>query len=119
MARAWTESFIISRIRATLRRLSMQMPAVRQAKLNARRVYRGPNPRLRYEYQCAHCKDWFPEKEVQVDHTVPAGAMKSFDDVGPFARRLLFCSVDDLAVLCKEDHKTKTNQERAARKAKK
>ena len=70
MPKAWTESLIISRIRATLRRLSMQMPAAREAKLKARRAYSGPNPRQRFEYKCAHCGDWFPEKGVQVDHTV-------------------------------------------------
>ena len=95
----------------------MQMPSVRVAKLKVRRPYCGPNRRQKFEYRCSLCGEWFPEKGVQVDHTVPAGAMKSFDDVGPFARRLLFCSPDDLAVLCKEDHKAKTNRERAERKA--
>ena len=97
----------------------MQMPAAREAKLAARRAYSGPNLRLRFEYRCAHCGDWFPEKDVQVDHTVPAGSMKSFEDVGSFARRLLLCKVTDLEVLCKKDHQIKTNRERAARKDKK
>jgi 5-methylcytosine-specific restriction endonuclease McrA len=117
MAKAWTEALIISRIRATLRRLSMQMPAAREAKLRVRRAYSGPNPRQRFEYRCAHCNQWFPEKGVQVDHKIPAGAMKSFDDVGPFAQRLLFCNINDLEVLCKQDHQVKTNRERAERKA--
>ena len=116
MAKEWTESFVISRIRSTLRRLSLQMPAARQAKLKVRRLYCGPNRRQRFEYQCAHCREWFAEKEVHVDHIIPAGAMKSFEDVGGFARRLLFCAVDDLAVLCKPDHVKKSNLERAARK---
>jgi 5-methylcytosine-specific restriction endonuclease McrA len=119
MPKAWTESLIISRIRSTLRRLSMQMPSAREAKLKVRRAYTGPNPRQRFEYKCAQCGDWFPEKGVQVDHTVPAGSMKTFEDVGPFARRLLFCKVTDLEVLCKKDHQIKSNRERAERKAKK
>jgi 5-methylcytosine-specific restriction endonuclease McrA len=118
MPKAWTESLIISRIRSTLRRLSMQMPSAREAKLAVRRVYVGPNPRQRFEYKCAHCGEWFPEKGVQVDHTVPAGSMKTFEDIGPFARRLLFCKVTDLEVLCKKDHQIKTNRERVERKAK-
>lgn len=119
MARAWTEAYILSRIRATLRKLSMQMPAVRACKLACRRPYNGPNKQQKWEYKCAHCCNWFAEKETQVDHVVPAGSLKSFDDVGPFAQRLLFPAPGELQVLCRADHQVKTNNERAAAKAKK
>jgi len=121
MARAWTEKFILSRIRATLRRLSMQMPAIRECKLRVRRAYTlGINPRQRYEFECNHCHEFFPEKQVQVDHVVPAGSLQSFDDVGPFARRLLFPDQKDLQVLCERCHGIKTQAERkAAREARK
>lgn len=115
--RKWTESFVLSRIRAVLRRLSIQMPSIRLAKLAARRKYTGPNRRQKFEYRCAACGQWFPEKHVQVDHIVPAGSMKTFEDVGPFARRLLFCSLSDLQVLCLKHHTEKTNAERAAARA--
>lgn len=115
MARAWTEKFILSRIRATLRRLSMQMPAIRECKLRARRAYtEGVNPRQKFEYECRHCHCWFAEKDVNVDHVVPAGSLTSFDDVGPFARRLLFPEQSDLQVLCEGCHNTKTQLERKA-----
>lgn len=113
MARAWTEAFVLSRIRATLRKLSMQMPAIRECKLRARRAYTaGLNPRQRYELQCHDCKEWFPEKGVQVDHIEPAGSLKAFEDVGPFARRLLFCGVEGLRVLCVQCHQKRTNEQR-------
>lgn len=119
MARAWTEKFILSRIRATLRKLSMQMPSIRECKLRARRAYtEGLNPRQKFEYECNHCHDWFAEKDIQVDHVVPAGSLQSFDDVGPFARRLLFPDPKDLQVLCTRCHNDKTQGERkAAREA--
>lgn len=121
MARAWTEKFILSRIRATLRRLSMQMPALRECKLRARRAYTaGLNPRQKYELQCALCHEWFQEKQIQVDHMVPAGSLQSFDDVGPFARRLLFPAQDELRCLCLACHSHVTQEQRkAAREARK
>lgn len=118
--RAWTESYILSRIRATLRRLSIQMPAARICRLNARRAYTaGVNPRQKYEVQCSRCKEWFSDKFIDVDHVEPAGSLRSFDDVGPFARRLLFPGPDGLRCLCKECHKARHREEKAALKAKK
>jgi len=116
MARAWTEAFVLSRIRAVLRRLSMQMPASRLVKLACRRKYTGPNRYQKFEYECACCHEWFPEKHVQADHKEPAGSMKTFDDIGPFVRRLLFCGVGGLQVLCDTCHNKKTQAERAERK---
>jgi hypothetical protein len=116
MARAWTEAFVLSRIRAVLRRLSMQMPAVRLVKLANRRPYTGPNKRLKFEYRCEQCNEWFPEAGTQVDHKEPAGPLKTFEDVGPFARRLLFCGTGGLQVLCTKHHNEKTQAERKARR---
>lgn len=116
--KAWTEAYILSRIRSVLRRLSMQMPSIRECRLAVRRRYTGNNPRLQYEYPCAHCGGWFSEKETHVDHIVPAGSLKSFEDVGPFSRRLLFPTPDQLQILCKPCHKTKTLAERKAARRK-
>jgi 5-methylcytosine-specific restriction endonuclease McrA len=110
--KSWTESYILSRIRSVLRRLSMQMPSIRECRLAVRRRYTGDNSRLKWEYPCARCGQWFPEKETHVDHIVPAGSLRSFDDVGPFARRLLFPAPEQLQILCKPCHKAKTTLER-------
>lgn len=117
MSRLWNEAYILSRIRSTLRRLSMQVPAIRQCKLASRRPYVGPNRHLKFEYKCAACGGWFPEKETQVDHITPAGALRTFEDVGAFARRLLFPAPEDLQVLCKPHHKEKSNAERKRMRA--
>ena len=114
----WTEAYILSRIRSVLRRLSMQMPSIRECRVAARRKYEGPTPRLKFEYPCAKCGQWFAEKETHVDHIVPAGRLASFDDVGPFSRRLLFPQAHELQILCKPCHKTKTNEERRAARRK-
>lgn len=115
MPAKWTEAYVLSKIRSTLRRMSMWMPAIKLAKVRARRPYRGPRKLLKWEYQCSHCGHWFPEKNVQVDHVVPAGSLRSTDDLGPFVRRLLLCGVDGLEVACKPCHQEKTNRERKER----
>jgi len=116
MPAKWTEAYVLSKIRNLLRRMSMWMPAIKEAKLRARREYTGPRKLQKWEYQCAHCRAWFAEKDIHVDHITPAGSLRSIDtDLGPFARRLLLCGADGLEILCKPDHQEKTNRERAAR----
>ena len=58
----------------------------------------------------------FTNKEVEVDHIVPAGSLKTFDDLPEFVERM-FCEADGFQVLCKPCHQLKTNAERAARKS--
>jgi hypothetical protein len=67
--------------------------------------YHGPNKRRKFSYRCAICgKDDFSSGEVEVDHFPrDAGSIKSLDDIGDFCNNL-FCEVDNLRVLCKEDH---------------
>lgn len=56
------------------------------------------------------CKEWFPNKETEVDHIVPAGSLRSFEDLPGFVERL-FCSKDGLRLLCKTCHKGVTAQQ--------
>lgn len=63
------------------------------------------------EYQCNECKNYFKQTEVQVDHKEPAGTLKDFNDLPTFVEKM-FCSVEDLQVLCKPCHQSKTNKEK-------
>jgi 5-methylcytosine-specific restriction endonuclease McrA len=74
----------------------------------ARRHSQLSDKRVKWEYQCALCGGWFKGKETQVDHIVPCGTLKSFEDLAPFVRRL-FCEADGLQVVCKPCHAEKTN----------
>jgi 5-methylcytosine-specific restriction endonuclease McrA len=62
-------------------------------------------------YACSECKQLFRQKEVQVDHIVPAGTLKSFDDLGLFAEKL-FIGEHGLQVMCKACHEVKTRKEK-------
>ena len=87
-----------------------------RAKEAARRPSQSANKRLKWEYQCAHCKDWFADKEVEVDHIIPCGSCRCEDDLVPYFRRT-FVEEDGYQVLCKPDHLKKTNREGELRRA--
>lgn len=58
-------------------------------------------------YRCAVCGKEFVQSRVQVDHILPIGSCKTWDE---FIEKL-FCEKDNLQVLCKSCHKRKTKKE--------
>ena len=113
---AWTEARFWSFVRAALRKAYTRWPPKFEVLRSARRN-KPPNKagRHRYEYKCAKCKKWFQQKNVEVDHITPCGSLKSWDDVGTFARRL-FVGAEGLRLLCKPCHVRITKEERDAKK---
>lgn len=110
-----TESAFWSFIRSGLRQKSRWWKPISECKLNAKRAYKGPNKRQKFEYQCKSCQKWFPDKQINVDHTVPVGALNCAEDLPGFVNRL-FCEVDNLQILCSGCHDIKTKQENENRK---
>jgi hypothetical protein len=106
-----TESMFLSFIRSALRQKSRWWKPVSECKQNAKRVYVGNNKRQKFEYQCNQCKNWFPDKEINVDHIIPAGSLKSLNDLPQFVEQL-FVEVDKLQCLCVNCHYIKTQAER-------
>lgn len=104
-----TESAFWGMIRSTLRRRSMYWKPIALARKRAERKYTGPNKRQKFEYLCSKCESWFPGKEIEVDHLIPAGTLTCASDLEGFVSRL-FCEVDGLRVLCKECHRKITNE---------
>lgn len=111
----WSEarkrSFIVSVLRAGTRRWPPKYEC-----LNAAKTEKKLNPktkRIAQHYLCAACGEEFTQKDVQVDHIVPArvDGFKTWDD---FISRL-FCEIDNLQVLCITCHKEKSKQERTSR----
>lgn len=107
-----TESAFWTFIRSALRNKSRYWKPITQAKMNARRPYSGPNKRQKFEYQCNSCKKWYAEKNINVDHIVPAGTLTCSADLAGFIERL-FCEIDNLQVLCEKCHDKKTANERS------
>lgn len=107
----WTSAKYFGFIRSALRRAWMKFPTRYQALNDAKRPYGGKDKRTKWEYQCNHCSKWFKTKEVQVDHIVPAGTLKSYEHLPAFVEKL-FCEKANLQILCKPCHEIKTKEER-------
>jgi hypothetical protein len=62
-------------------------------------------------YTCASCKHEYPAKEVNVDHVLPVvDPIEGFKDWDTFIKRL-FCSKENLQVLCSACHTKKSKEE--------
>ena len=106
-----TESAFFSFIRSALRQKSRWWKPIQECKKAAKRPYSGENKRQKFEYLCDECKLYHPEKNIEIDHIVPAGSLKSAEDLAGFVTRL-FCEIDNLRCLCKQCHLIKTNKEK-------
>lgn len=108
----WTEAGFFNFLRSGLRKLSQRWPVIRKIELEARRPSQSSNKLLKWEYQCAQCTLWFPRKQVQVDHIIDCGSLRSMADVTGFIERL-FCERDGLRVLCSGCHTKRHDQSTA------
>ena len=107
-----TESEHMGKIRSALRRLSRFWKPANAALDLVHRPYSGPNKRLKHEYKCAVCKQWLQRKLVEINHIIPCGTLRSYDDVPGFLERLFCEDVKGYTVLCKECHKIETAAQR-------
>lgn len=108
----WSNAKLFGFIRSALRAAWSRYPPKYLVLAAAKRKYEGPNKRLKWEFQCNECKQYFPQKQISVDHIIPAGSLRSFEDIGPFCEKL-FVGVEDLQVLCTAGcHQKKTARER-------
>lgn len=116
----WTEarfkSFVTSALRAASRRWPPKYKALKEA--FAGRKVNAKTGKLAMHYTCAKCKKLFVAADVQVDHIEPVvDPKKGFVSWDSFIERM-FCEMENLQVLCKADHKVKTDQEKRERKNK-
>ena len=107
----WTEAAFWGFIRSALRSASTRWYPKVVAKQASRRPYEGPNKRRKWEYQCAICGNYYEDKEVDLDHIVPAGELRCAEDLPGFVTRL-FCEANGYQVVCHECHRQLTGKQR-------
>lgn len=113
----WTEgrlkSFITSTLRGAFRKFPPKYETLKEAYVGIR--HNGKTKRDGKHYRCAGCSGEFPTSEVNVDHIIPVVDPKyGFQGWDVFISRL-FCSKDNLQVLCSNCHDLKTKEERATK----
>lgn len=105
----WSHARFFQFLRSGLRQLSRRWPPVtRLVWLESRRPYVGPNKRQKWEHQCSACGEWYKRADMEADHIVPCGTLKSWDDLVGFTQRLL-CEVEGVRRLCNGCHQSRTN----------
>lgn len=113
----WTparrRAFIVGVLRQGTQRYPPKYETLNEAK-TVKKV-NAKTGRIAQHFRCAECLLDFPQKEVQVDHISPIVSIEGFTTWDSYIERM-FCSKDNLQVLCKEDHDRKTKQERDAAK---
>jgi len=91
-------------LRSRLRKMSMQGWKPTQVVRNAAKVpYIGENKRRKFSYICGKCFTSVSDKECAVHHKIPAGSLKSFEDLPGFCKRL-FTEAENLVLLCNTCH---------------
>ena len=114
----WTDAKWRSWVVSLLRRGTMRFPPRNEA-LRAAKTEKKINEktgRMAQHYQCAGCLQEFPAKGVVADHISPViEPGVGFIDWNTYIVRM-FCSVENLQVLCSTCHDVKSAQERKDRK---
>lgn len=106
----WTESEYFSRIRSSLRRVFRYFKPMQKALDDASRPNQSDNKRLKKEYKCEICQNWFKRADVEIDHREECGSLKTYDDIVPFIKRLTVEDPTAYAILCKPCHIVKTKE---------
>lgn len=112
-----TEAQYFGKLRSLLRRGFMWWIPMKQALEAVKRPSQNSlNKRLKFEYQCAECGEWFPRKDIHIDHIYPCGSLNTYEDLARFVQNLTPEDPNAYQILCKDKcHREKTNWERKSK----
>ena len=126
-----TDAAFFDKIRSMLRKQWRHSQPYRDAIKRAKKPYVGAG-RRKFSIACEQCGKEYAMKErievesakkgimkdvlaYQIDHKIDAGSLKSFADLSGFAARL-FCTPDELQILCYHCHSKKTYKKKGGLK---
>ena len=114
-----TEAAFLSYIRGGIRRhLWAKNPVKLEFIKESRRQIVNPNPKNRTRFPtvwgatCESCGKDFATKDMEVDHKTGEYSLRKVEDIQSFVEGIVFVRKEDLALLCKPCHKSKTYAER-------
>lgn len=107
-------NFIISQLRSSFRKYATKYEVLREAATEKK--VNTATGRVAQHYRCNGCKKEFVQSSIQIDHIVPVVKATGFDTWDDYVNSL-FCSKDNLQVLCLTCHKAKTKDENAVRRS--
>lgn len=119
-----TDAAFFGKLRSMLRKQWSYSQPYKDALKRAKIPYMGEG-RRKFSIKCEQCSTEYALQErivigetksgnvkdalaYQIDHKIDAGSLKTFKDLSGFAERL-FCSADELQVLCRGCHTEKTH----------
>lgn len=95
----WTKARYFSFIRSALRSATIRYPA-KQKYLESASYKAPPGGRAKKLVDCEQCSISMAKSRAHIDHIIPCGSLRGFDDVERFITTM-FCGVDNFRVLCK------------------
>lgn len=107
-----TEAEYFSMILSALRRTTRYWRPATEAMKKASRPSESSNKRIKTEYQCNHCKEWFKGGDIQKDHIIPCGGINSYAKIVPWLKKAHIEDLSGFQILCKPCHKIKSKEEK-------
>lgn len=104
-ANTMTESQFWGMIRASLRNRTRYWRPRINALNAAKRPSQSNNKKLKWEFLCADCLQYFSQKSVEIHHEQEAGSLRCAEDVAGFIERLF--AEEGWICLCLECHKNR------------
>jgi len=105
-----TEEAFHGWLRSELRRVWVKHPAKLEV-IKKLRYKKLKGKRQVFHIDCSDCKNPFPLKEIEINHSIAVGAFTR-DNFGEFVQRLLYVREDELDAVCKPCHSITTYSER-------
>lgn len=112
---------MLSVVRSAVRKAWMRHPT-KISLMAKERVYIGDVPledrpeglraNTKWLYNCAKCEKYYLQKDIEVDHIKGEHPLRDLQALPNFTESVLGVSWDDLQILCKPCHLTKTYAER-------
>lgn len=107
-----TEAGMVSWVLSYLRKMTLRWkPRFDRMNEGRKKKPLGKNGREVWANTCEHCNKWFKTSDLDMDHVLPIGGMKSLDEAGRWLKMALV-EIEGYQRLCKKCHDKKTLVER-------